>query len=641
MRSGFWHSELLSRVVAKLTWLVAIGMGLSGPSLVAAAEYEGDDVGATQAADAEQIVREGLRLGIAGDREARSQAMRRAIDMDAECELARWHRGELHVDGRWLSVVDSARKISRNVHFTEYQQRRDEALHDPQRELALADWCAKHQLPDVERMHLHRTLQGTTDVAIRHKVIERLGLRLYQGILLPAEDIKALEQQMAMYQQRLEKWTGVVETWAKGLSNRRVRQHAYIRRQIDEKLDVTAIPALEQIFSVHSEPLALELIALLGRLSDHDATDSLVRHSIDSDWASVRDAAAKQLKTRPLHDYVPLLLQELESPIQTRFVVNVGQDGLVRRKHYFYREGAQENHLLEASYVGGPVLIPTFPPRNNTAAAGLSDEMATPAAVRKHWAQRIRQAEIVRDLVAVRETVKSARMEREVAMANHRAAAANQVIFDALVATTGEVGLDQSASTWWGWWQDYTETYQGEKPTYQHQFRHINPSYIPVMYISLHSCFAAGTQVRTLSGMMNIEDIRVGDRVLSQDIETGELAYKLVLQTTERTPRDLLEIGLGETTITTTQGHPFWVNGVGWRMAKQLENGDQVHSIAGGDTIDRIEPAAPTVVYNLIVADFNNYFVGSAEVLVHDNTYRKPTRAVTPGLRPHEQTPWR
>ncbi len=36
--------------------------------------------------------------------------------------------------------------------------------------------------------------------------------------------------------------------------------------------------------------------------------------------------------------------------------------------------------------------------------------------------------------------------------------------------------------------------------------------------------------------------------------------------------------------------------------------------------------------YNLIVADFDSYFVGVAGILVHDNTPRRPTAALVPGL---------
>jgi Pretoxin HINT domain len=44
-------------------------------------------------------------------------------------------------------------------------------------------------------------------------------------------------------------------------------------------------------------------------------------------------------------------------------------------------------------------------------------------------------------------------------------------------------------------------------------------------------CFTAGTLVHTDRGLILIEKIRVGDRVLSQPEETGELAYKRVLRT--------------------------------------------------------------------------------------------------------------
>ena len=40
---------------------------------------------------------------------------------------------------------------------------------------------------------------------------------------------------------------------------------------------------------------------------------------------------------------------------------------------------------------------------------------------------------------------------------------------------------------------------------------------------------------------------------------------------------------------------------------------------------------APT--YNLIVADFHTYFVGSSLVLCHDNTHSQPTNVMVPGLR--------
>ena len=58
-----------------------------------------------------------------------------------------------------------------------------------------------------------------------------------------------------------------------------------------------------------------------------------------------------------------------------------------------------------------------------------------------------------------------------------------------------------------------------------------------------------------------------------QDPNTGELAYKPVLAVTFRPPTRRLVISVGAEKITTTLGHPFWVEGDGWKMAKELKVG--------------------------------------------------------------------
>lgn len=40
------------------------------------------------------------------------------------------------------------------------------------------------------------------------------------------------------------------------------------------------------------------------------------------------------------------------------------------------------------------------------------------------------------------------------------------------------------------------------------------------------SCFAAGTMIETADGDRTIEEIQIGDLVLSANPETGEIAYK-------------------------------------------------------------------------------------------------------------------
>src|SRR4029079_1739851 len=86
------------------------------------------------------------------------------------------------------------------------------------------------------------------------------------------------------------------------------------------------------------------------------------------------------------------------------------------------------------------------------------------------------------------------------------------------------------------------------------------------------SCFVKGTPVWTLSGPKPIEELKVGDRVLSQNPDTRQLDYKAVFGTSIRPPSEMLTIRTGETALTTTLGHPFFVVGKGWRMATHLED---------------------------------------------------------------------
>jgi hypothetical protein len=138
--------------------------------------------------------------------------------------------------------------------------------------------------------------------------------------------------------------------------------------------------------------------------------------------------------------------------------------------------------------------------------------------------------------------------------------------------------------------------------------------------------------VWTVTGKMPIEEVKIGELVLSQNPETGQLAYRPVFLTTVRPPSQLIEIHLGSTVIRVTRGHPLWVDGIGWQMAKELKAGQYLHTVNGPALIDSIEENGEETCYNMVVADFNTYFVSDAKVLVHDNNLRSPTAAIVPGL---------
>jgi hypothetical protein len=177
---------------------------------------------------------------------------------------------------------------------------------------------------------------------------------------------------------------------------------------------------------------------------------------------------------------------------------------------------------------------------------------------------------------------------------------------------------------------------RGKKPTYERHFHKHFWAYSVDMRVTLTgaSCLASGTPVASETGSRPIEQILPGDKVLAQDPDSGQLEYKVVLQRTVRRLGEMRKVSTGDDSVTVTLGHPFWVVGKGWRMAKELEVGERVWGLSGSPEITAIEPLPEDVAYNLVVDDFATYFAGDSRVLLHDNTMPGPTDAVLPGFAP-------
>ena len=79
-------------------------------------------------------------------------------------------------------------------------------------------------------------------------------------------------------------------------------------------------------------------------------------------------------------------------------------------------------------------------------------------------------------------------------------------------------------------------------------------------------CFVAGTLVTTENGQEPIEEIEVGDKVLSEDETTGEVAVKTVTETYINETDELIHIGVNGETISATPTHPFYVDKLGWTL---------------------------------------------------------------------------
>ncbi|WGZ96377.1 MAG: polymorphic toxin-type HINT domain-containing protein [Candidatus Thiothrix putei] len=137
--------------------------------------------------------------------------------------------------------------------------------------------------------------------------------------------------------------------------------------------------------------------------------------------------------------------------------------------------------------------------------------------------------------------------------------------------------------------------------------------------------FEGSTLVATPEGYREISSLKEGDLVYARDEKTGEVTAKPVshvfVEAHDSDVRLLTVASVsGETVITTSDEHPFFVEGKGWIRADELQTGDQLVSLKGDRLTlkgsERIDSAIE--MYNLEVADFHTYAVSDQELWVHN-----------------------
>ncbi len=142
-----------------------------------------------------------------------------------------------------------------------------------------------------------------------------------------------------------------------------------------------------------------------------------------------------------------------------------------------------------------------------------------------------------------------------------------------------------------------------------------------------HNCFKAGTPVRTLAGPRAIETIRVGDQVLTQDVQTGALSYQPVLAVFHNRPGATLRIELDDESIVATTIHRFWKAGQGWVMARDLKpRRSAPHPRRHGQSPGGRERPGPAGLQPASRRG-GSFFVGAAGMLAHDNSLVEPVKA--------------
>ena len=138
------------------------------------------------------------------------------------------------------------------------------------------------------------------------------------------------------------------------------------------------------------------------------------------------------------------------------------------------------------------------------------------------------------------------------------------------------------------------------------------------------SCFAAGTIVALNNYYKNIEDIKIGDIVLSYNEKTKKNEYSKVIQTMiHNVYEKIYDLFIKNDKLVVTGNHRFLItrnNKQKWVQAADIQIGDYV-LLADGSLykISKINIQTRFLtVYNFEVSNTHNYYVGESQVLAHN-----------------------
>jgi hypothetical protein len=440
----------------------------------------------------------------------------------------------------------------------------------------LSTWARKQGMADVADGHL----RAAVHIDPRHEAAQKAMGRGFRDGRWESKDERAsrLEEEKRL-QAEFALWQG------------RIKEHG-LDALTGRPLTDAAIAAVEQ-FAAQDERRSLAAIRIFGDCQRGASTLALVRWAVASPFAEVRLASAKALQERNPDHYLFELLDYVRPQRAGKQVV-LGLGEIWR-----WQEGATAfaavHPIDNGENVGAAAaaLLPNYAPVPREPQGPPRPKFRVdPGSVESAHA---RAQEIRANAVAALQTTTGREISDD---------------FDAwrgaVMAATG-MHVDGGAL----------------KPN-QYVDRYYQPDVTAVggnMMRLKASCFAAGTPVVAKRGEVPIDQVCLGELVLSRNMETGETAYKPVLARTLRPRIPMQKLAIGGETFLATAGHPFWTSEKGWVKAKNLAKNAWLVTEAGAVRVDATGAAEePQQAYNLVVADFGTYFVGKSRVLVHDNT---------------------
>ena len=313
---------------------------------------------AEQARAAAKLVDETLQREAREGVDNRAELLRPALEQTPRCEAAWWQSGFVYDVKRkeWLLLDEISELAAKDDRLAAYRKIRVKYPGTESGQTELARWCMKYKLEDQARAHWTNVLRLAPD---QPEARRRLGFRMVNGTWLSQQEIADARTRVNDIQTALDRWTPKLEKLLKRLegSNRRATELA--RQELTATKDPDAVPAIEALFCAKGGETALLGIAVLKNMRAAEPAAALAWQAVFSPWEPIRSAAVVALKEQSKHDYVPLLLGAMRTPIQARYDLRDSPDGgfLVRRA--LYLDGPEQRELAVLDIARPNVVLPS------------------------------------------------------------------------------------------------------------------------------------------------------------------------------------------------------------------------------------------------------------------------------------------
>jgi tetratricopeptide (TPR) repeat protein len=494
-------------------------------------------------------------------------------------------------------------------------------------QLKLGLWCERNGLRPEAIAHFTAATEFDPSVATAWR---HLGCQRHKGRWMTPQAIAAEEAEEKAQREADGRWEPDLRRWKSWL--------AVDVKQVEAVTHLTAINdprAVRMVWKVFVQDRAPRPsigATVLAQINAPLATHGLVMLALFGSTPKIRDDAAQLLPARDPRDTIPPLISSLQKPIKVSFHVNDPQLAAQIRRlipNEDRSDPSERSPFSMADGIRGALRVETQRVEINRQFEGPPTAAMTDRAALR-TADNWRRFFVATQMAEDEMLLEAGQVAQFVDQFNARAKAVNSRAQELLRSLTNQQ-LGDDSDDWQEWWADQ-RGYVYERPD-REPGQSYTSTYSTAPLVIHHSCFAAGTAVKTLAGPRPIESIRVGDQVLAQDTKAGELTYRPVVAALKNPPSATLRLKIGADTIVATPIHRFWKAGHGWLMARELKTGDLIRTVGGTARVEAIENDRVCPVFNLEVAEARSFFVGPAGVLVHDHS------AVEAMTEPFDATP--